>query len=76
MPMLSTGLTRHPKFGTYYLRRRIPNDLLPSYAGKKEKVVSLRTKDYRTAVELHRKAEAALTEEWEGHRQKLADEAV
>lgn len=76
MPMLSTGLTRHPKFGTYYLRRRIPNDLLPSYAGKKEKVVSLRTKDYRTAVDLHRKAEAALTEEWEGHRQKLADEAV
>jgi integrase len=62
--MLPTGLHRHSKYGTYYLRRRIPNDLLPCYPGKVEITYALRTKDYRTAVELHRLGEARLTRDW------------
>ena len=73
MPMLPTGLQRHRHSGTYYLRRRIPSDLLTCYPGKKEIVFSLRTKDYRTAVELHRNEEARLTTEWNGKRQRQAD---
>jgi hypothetical protein len=50
-----------PQSGTYYLRRRIPTDVLVCYPGKKEITFSLRTKDYRTAVERHRAEEARLT---------------
>ena len=74
--MLSTGLQRHPKTGVYYLRRRIPSDLLICYPGKKERVFSLKTKDYRTAVERHRLAEAKLTTQWAERRQRVADEEV
>lgn len=66
--MLPTGLHRHARCGSYYLRRRIPSDLLAFYPGKKEVVFSLRTKDYRTAVERHRREEAKLTCEWETKR--------
>jgi hypothetical protein len=41
MPMLPTGLQRHPQSGTYYLRRRIPTDVLVCYPGKKEITFSL-----------------------------------
>lgn len=74
MPALPTGLQRHPKSGTYYLRRRIPTDLLTCYPGKKEVIHSLKTKDYRTALERHRQGEAELTYEWHLHRQKMARE--
>lgn len=50
LPALPTGLTRH-KNGTYYLRRRIPADLLSFYDGKKEIGESLNTKNYKDAVE-------------------------
>ena len=73
MPMLPTGLQRHPQSGTYYLRRRIPTDVLVCYPGKKEITFSLRTKDYRTAVERHRAEEARLTSEWEEKRQRQAE---
>lgn len=73
MPMLPTGLQRHPKSGTYYLRRRIPADILFCYPGKKEIAFSLRTKDYRTAVERHRTEEARLTAEWQDKRQRQAE---
>ncbi|KJV32788.1 integrase [Aquitalea magnusonii] len=73
MPMLPTGLQRHPQSGTYYLRRRIPTDVLVCYPGKKEITFSLRTKDYRTAVERHRAEEARLTTEWEDKRQRQAE---
>ncbi|NSL54562.1 site-specific integrase [Uliginosibacterium aquaticum] len=72
MPMLPTGLQRHPKSGSYYLRRRIPTDILACYPGKKEITFSLRTKDYRTAVERHREEEARLTAEWSAKRQAQA----
>jgi hypothetical protein len=42
-----------------------PTDVLVCYPGKKEITFSLRTKDYRTAVERHRAEEARLTSEWE-----------
>lgn len=64
MPMLPTGLLRHAKSGTYYLRRRIPSDILTCYPGKKEIIFSLRTNDYRTAVERQRNEESRLTAEW------------
>ncbi|WP_313064700.1 site-specific integrase [Achromobacter animicus] len=73
MPALPTGLVCHPDSGTYYLRRRIPTDLLPCYPGKREFSRSLRTKNYRAALELHRLAEAELTSEWQAHRQRLAE---
>src|SRR5690606_18852683 len=76
MPMLPTGLIRATKSGAYYLRRRIPTDLLTCYPGKKEIVFSLRTKDMRSARERHRHEEAKLTAEWERLRQKQADEAA
>ncbi|WP_143220619.1 MULTISPECIES: DUF6538 domain-containing protein [unclassified Achromobacter] len=74
MPVLPTGLQRHSKSGTYYLRRRIPTDLLTCYPGKKEVIHSLKTKDYRTALERHRQGEAELTREWQLRRQKMARE--
>lgn len=76
MPMLPTGLHRHPKFGTYYLRRRIPSDLLSRYPGQEEVSFSLKTKDYRTAVERHRLEEAKLTADWDKQRQRLANLAA
>ena len=76
MPMLPTGLQRHRTSGTYYLRRRIPTDLLSCYRGRKEVVFSLRTKDYRTALERHRNEESRLTAEWNQKRQHLADSAA
>ncbi len=76
MPMLPTGLQRHTESGTYYLRRRIPTDVLVCYPGKKEITFSLRTKDYRTAVERHRAEEARLTSEWEEKRQRQCNFAA
>lgn len=68
--MLPTGLIRH-KSGVYYLRRRIPSAVLSYYPGKTEVLLSLKTKDYRTAVERHRREEAKLTAEWDTKRQRM-----
>lgn len=73
--MLPTGLHRRPN-GTYYLRRRIPTDLLSCYPGKKEFSRSLRTTQYSSAIQRHRKAEAELTLEWDQLRDRRADEVV
>lgn len=74
MPPLPTGLTRDPKSGVYIFRRRIPADLLASYGGKKkEHIQSLFTKDYRTAVERHRREETKLFAEWERRRNLRAE---
>lgn len=76
MPMLSTGLRRHPEFGTYYLHRRIPTDLLSCYPGKQIVSFPLKTKVHDVAIERHRLAEAKLTATWSKQRQRLADEAA
>jgi integrase len=71
MPILPTGLTRK-KSGVYYMRRRIPSDILSFYPDQTEVGFSLRSKDRRTAVERHRREEAKLTAEWDQKRQRLA----
>ena len=71
MPTLPTGLIRDSKSGVYYLRRRIPIEILSCYPGKAERIFSLRTKDFKTAVERHRKEEAKLTVEWDAKRRKI-----
>lgn len=72
MPMLPTGLVRDKKSGVYYLRRRIPTEVLSYYPGKKEVTFSLRTKDYRTAVEQLRREDAKLSAEWDKARERSA----
>lgn len=74
MPTYPTGLQRHPKSGVYYLRRRIPTDILPCYPGKIEITFSLRTKNHWTAREKYSLEASKLTAEWERHRQRLADQ--
>lgn len=75
--MLPTGLVRDKDSGVYYLRRRIPTDVLSCYPpGQKEYSRSLRTKDYRTAIERHRREEAKLTAEWDKHRHRMAQIAA
>jgi integrase len=71
MPTLPTGLVRDSKSGVYYLRRRIPNEVLSCYPGKIERTFSLRTKDFKTALERHRKEEAKLTVEWDAELRKI-----
>ena len=72
MPALPTGMVRHDN-GRYYLRRRIPQDLITGYNGKKEILLSLRTSNYRDAFERFRLADAKLVGEWSHKRQRLAD---
>ncbi|WP_288841832.1 site-specific integrase [uncultured Deefgea sp.] len=76
MPIYPTGLKRDKASGVYYLRRRIPSDILTCYPGKKELTWSLQTKDYKTAVERHRREEAKLTSEWDQFRAKLMKAAT
>lgn len=73
MPILPTGLKRDKDSGVYYLRRRIPSEILTCYPGKAECTFSLKTKNFKTAVERHRQAEAKLTVEWAALRQKLRE---
>ncbi len=71
MPPLPTGLVRHTN-GRYYHRRRIPEDLLQA-DGKKEHLKSLKTSEYRVAVERFHLADAKLQAEWRKLRQRRAD---
>lgn len=72
LPALPTGLTRH-KNGTYYLRRRIPADLLSFYDGKKEIGESLNTKNYKDAVERFYVRDAQIQTDWREKRQRFVD---
>lgn len=71
MPALPTGLVRHPN-GRYYHRRRVPEDLLLA-DGKAEHLKSLKTSDYKQAVERFQIADAQLLAEWRRLRQRRAD---
>ena len=71
MPPLPTGLVRHAN-GRYYHRRRIPDDLLRP-DGKKEYLKSLKTSDYRVAVERFQLADAKLLADWRRLRQRKAE---
>lgn len=76
MPMLPTGLHRHPKSQVYYFRQRIPADVLAGYPGKREIVRSLRTKTYSVAMVRLHEQQRAITAEWDRCRQRLADRAA
>lgn len=76
MPMLPTGLHRHPKTGVYYYRQRIPADILSCYSGRREVICSLRTKSRHEAILRLRVKQSAATVEWETHRQRKADQAA
>ena len=71
MPPLPTGLVRNTN-GRFYHRRRIPEDLLQA-DGKKEHLKSLKTSDYRVAVERFHVADAKLQADWRKLRQRKAD---
>ena len=58
--------------GRYYIRRRIPTDLLPHYQGKKEIQRSLNTNNPKEAAINVRSAGAQLDSEFEAYRQALA----
>ena len=73
MPILRTGLQRHPLSGAYYFLRRIPTDDLVCYLGKKEITFSLLTKDYCTVFERYRAEEVRLTSEWKDERHRQAE---
>ena len=72
MPALPTGMVRNNN-GRYYLRRRTPQDLISSYNDKKEILRSLKTSNYREALDRFRLEDAKLMLEWNRHRQKRAD---
>lgn len=71
MPALPTGLVRHHN-GRFYHRRRIPEDLIQD-DGKKEHIKSLKTSEYRTALQRFHIAESKLQSDWHKLRQRKAD---
>lgn len=54
--------------GTYYYRRRIPQDLIAVHNGQREVYYSLRTKDRAVADRKARKASGLLDDEWDQMR--------
>ncbi len=54
---------KHPKTGMYWLRRRVPADLIP-IIGKREELLSLKTKDAGEAKRLHAMALAEIDARW------------
>ncbi len=55
---------KHPKTGMYWLRRRVPADLI-ALVGKREELLSLKTKDASEAKRLHAAALAELEARWD-----------
>jgi hypothetical protein len=54
---------KHPKTGIYWLRKRVPDDLVP-VLGKREEKRSLKTRDAAEAKRLHAAALSALEAQW------------
>ncbi len=54
---------QHPKTGVYWLRKRVPTDLI-RVVGKKEERYSLKTRDPSQAKRLHAEELARLEERW------------
>jgi integrase len=59
---------RHPSSGIYWLRRRIPSDLV-ALAGKREEKISLRTRDPAEAKAAYVQAAAEVETRWANLRQ-------
>jgi integrase len=60
-----------PRGTTYYLRVRVPADLLQAYAPQKEIWRSLSTKNYKDAVDRWRVARLKLDQEFDDNRARL-----
>ena len=54
---------KHPKTGIYWLRKRVPDDLI-AVLGKREEKRSLKTRDAAEAKRLHAAALSALEAQW------------
>jgi len=65
MPPLPTGLVRDKNSGIYYHRRRIPEDLIPACGKPTEHNKSLRTSNYREALQRFQQLDAKLLLSWE-----------
>ena len=76
MTTLPPGLHRAPKSGVFYLRRRIPTALLSCYPGKREVVLSLRTKELSAALIAFRVSDGKLAEQWQRDRDRLYKRSV
>ena len=59
---------------TYYFRLRVPQDLLPVYAPKKELTFSLKTRDFHQALENARLRAIQIDQEFREHRRRLAEQ--
>lgn len=75
MPALPPGLNKH-KNGRYYLRRRIPQDLLTHFHPKEQVQKSLKTSNYREALEKFRHEDFKQFQEWDRLRTKRAQDIV
>lgn len=73
MPPLPTGLVRDKDSGVYYHRRRIPEDLRSACGNRKEHIKSLRTSNYREAIQRFQQRDAKLLMSWEKIRQQRLD---
>ena len=69
-------MAKHPRLirrnGVYYFRAKVPVDLVPHYAPKKEIVLSLRTRDPKQALELVRVESVKRDQEFSAARLRLA----
>ena len=63
MALAITRPWKHPKSGIYWLRKRVPDDLLAA-VGKREEKFSLNTRDPAEAKRLLAAALVALEERW------------
>lgn len=61
--------------GTFYLRTRVPSDLVPVF-GRREVVVSLRTKERRVALTRFRLERARIAREFEAARRQANETAT
>lgn len=75
MPALPPGLVKHIN-GRYYLRRRIPQDLLTHYHPKVEIQKSLGTSQYREALDHFRHEDFKLFQAWDEVRTQRAQDVV
>jgi integrase len=77
MQSVDLHLFRRGKRGTFYLRRRIPADVLDAYPrGKREFVVSLGTSDRARAVQVLRRRLVALDDDIEAKRTALRERRI
>ena len=67
MPLAMARPWKHPKTGIYWLRKRVPDDLL-RLVGKREEKRSLGTRDPVAAKRLHAAALADIELRWSNLR--------